>query len=128
MENTEKKQMTPEELAVFMENCNKILENCNELNAELDEMKEDIEFLRNEWKTNKRYFRDEPGQTTTEDVIKRVYEFAWSKRGIFEYEKKCLSAAEIGIIDEIILALKTLGEEKMISYAKEIKFLNELKD
>lgn len=128
MENIEKKQMTPEELALFMEDCDKLLENCNKLSAELDEMKEDIEFLTNEWKTNKRYFRDEPGQTTTEDVIKRVYEFAWSKRGNFEYEKNRLSAAEIGIIDEIIFALKTLGEEKMISYAKEIKFLNKLKD
>lgn len=128
MENIEKKQMPPKEMALFMEDCNKLLENCNKLSAELDEMKEDIEFLRNEWKTNKRYFRDEPGQTTTEDVIKRVYEFAWSKRGIFEYEKNRLSAAEIGIIDEIIFVLKTLGEEKMISYAKEIKFLNKLKD
>ena len=128
MENTEKRQITAEELALFMEECDHLLKNCNKLSAELDEMKEDIEFLRNEWKTNKRYFRDEPGQTTTEDVIKRVYEFAWSKRRIFEYEKNRLSAAEIGIINEIILALKTLGEEKMISYAKEIKFLNKLKD
>ena len=128
MENTENRQITAEELALFMEECDHLLKNCNKLSAELDEMKEDIEFLRNEWKTNKRYFRDEPGQTTTEDVIKRVYEFAWSKRGIFEYEKNRLSAEEIGIIDEIIFALKTLGEEKMISYAKEIKFLNKLKD
>ena len=120
--------MTTEEHAAFMEECDKLLENCNNLSAEIDEMKEDIEFLTNEWKTNKRYFRNEPGQTTTEDVIKRVYEFAWSKRGIFEYEKNRLSATEIGIIDEIILALKTLGEEKMISYSKEIKFLNKLKD
>ena len=33
-----------------------------------------------------------------------------------------MSAADRGIVDEIILALNTLGEEKMISYNKEIKF------
>ena len=39
-----------------------------------------------------------------------------------------MSAADRGIIDEIILVLNTLGEEKMISYAKEIKFLTKLKE
>ena len=35
-----------------------------------------------------------------------------------------LSAADRGIIHEIIFALNSLGKEKMISYDKEIKFLN----
>ena len=34
-----------------------------------------------------------------------------------------MSAADRGIIDEIIFALNTLGKEKMISYDKEIKWL-----
>jgi len=38
-----------------------------------------------------------------------------------------MSAADRGIVDEIILALNILGEEKMISYDKEINWLNELK-
>ena len=29
-----------------------------------------------------------------------------------------MSAADLGIVDEIILTLNTLGEEKMISYDK----------
>ena len=38
-----------------------------------------------------------------------------------------MSAADRGIVDEIILALNTLGKEKIISYDKEINWLNELK-
>ena len=38
-----------------------------------------------------------------------------------------MSAADRGIVDEIIFALNTLGEEKMISYDKEIEWLNQLK-
>ena len=37
-----------------------------------------------------------------------------------------LSAADRGIIDEIIFALNSLGKEKMISYHKEIEFLNKI--
>lgn len=38
-----------------------------------------------------------------------------------------MSAADRGIVDEIIFALKTFGEEKMISYDKEIEWLNQLR-
>ena len=38
-----------------------------------------------------------------------------------------LSAADRGIIDEIIFALNSLGKEKMISYYKEIEFLNKIR-
>lgn len=38
-----------------------------------------------------------------------------------------LSAAERGTIDEIILALKNLGEDKMISFGKEIELLERLR-
>jgi len=37
-----------------------------------------------------------------------------------------LSAADRGTIDEIIFALNSLGKEKMISYSKEIEFLNKI--
>ena len=39
-----------------------------------------------------------------------------------------MSAADRGIVDEIILALNTLGNEKMISYDKEIEWLIKLKE
>ncbi len=38
-----------------------------------------------------------------------------------------MSASDRGVIEEIILALNTLGREKCISYDKEINWLNELK-
>lgn len=38
-----------------------------------------------------------------------------------------LSAADRGIIDEIIFALNSLSKEKMISYHKEIEFLNKIR-
>ena len=39
-----------------------------------------------------------------------------------------MSAADRGIVDEIILALNTLGMEKMISFDKEIEWLNQIKE
>jgi len=38
-----------------------------------------------------------------------------------------MSAADRGIINEIISALKAFGWENMVSYDKEINWLNELK-
>lgn len=39
-----------------------------------------------------------------------------------------MSAADRGIVDEIIFALNTFGEEKMISFDKEIEWLIKLKE
>ena len=39
-----------------------------------------------------------------------------------------ITAADNGTAEEIILALNTLGEEKMISYDKEIEWLNKIKE
>lgn len=55
-----------------------IIKQADSLLEELKEMKNGVEFLINEYHTNKRYFRLEPGRCTTEDVIKTVFEFAWS--------------------------------------------------
>ena len=38
-----------------------------------------------------------------------------------------LSVTDRGIIDEIIFALNSLSKEKMISYHKEIEFLNKIR-
>lgn len=54
-----------------------LLESCKAFEKEMDVMNKDIEFLQNEYKTNKRYFRVEPGRCTIDDVIKTVFEFAW---------------------------------------------------
>jgi len=64
--------------------CEQLLKNCKELDKEIEYQQEDINFLLNEWKTNKRYFRDQPGRATIEDVIKTVYHFAWGSRNNFE--------------------------------------------
>lgn len=42
-------------------------------------------------------------------------------------EKTTFCASERGTIDEIIFALKSLGNEKMISYHKEIEFLQKVR-
>lgn len=57
----------------------KILESANNLQKELEVEKDDVNFLTNEYKENKKYFRCEPGRTTIDDVIKTTYEFAWSQ-------------------------------------------------
>ena len=38
-----------------------------------------------------------------------------------------MSAADRGVIDEIIIALKAFGKEKMISYDKEIELLENIR-
>lgn len=74
--------MTQEEL----NNINSLLENCRDLEAEIKEMDRCKEFLINEYKTNKRWFRSEPGKVTIEDVIKACFEFGWASRRNFDYD------------------------------------------
>lgn len=50
-------------------------------------MREGMDFLLEQWKTNKRWFREEPGHVTTEDVIKCVFQFAWASKRNFDYNK-----------------------------------------
>lgn len=47
-------------------------------------MKDGVDFLLNEYKTNKRYFRLEPGRVTIEDVIKTCFEFGWASKKNFD--------------------------------------------
>lgn len=76
--------MTQEEL----NNINDLLENCRGLQAEIKEMDRCKEFLINEYKTNKRWFRPESGKVTIEDVIKASFEFGWASRRNFDYDKE----------------------------------------
>ena len=47
-----------------------------------------IEFALNEWKTNQRWFREEPGHVTTADVIKHCVEYGWAARHAYDYRKE----------------------------------------
>ena len=62
----------------ILESSQKLLESCKKFETEMSEMDKDIEFLQNEYKTNKRYFCDQ-GRPSVNDVIRTVYEFAWQK-------------------------------------------------
>jgi hypothetical protein len=68
--------MTPEEEKKIIADAEELLKSCRELDEELKCINKEIDFLINEWKTNKRYFRDIPGHVTTEDLIKTVFHFA----------------------------------------------------
>lgn len=79
--------MTPEEEKKIIADAEELLKSCRELDEELKYIDEGIDFLINEWKTNKRYFRDTPGRVTTEDLIKTVFHFAWGSRGNYDHMK-----------------------------------------
>ena len=66
----------------------KLLEDCRGLEAEIKEMNRCKEFLINEYKNNKQWFRLEPGKVTIEDVIKASFEFGWSSRRNFDYDRE----------------------------------------
>lgn len=70
--------MEQKEIDELIRSSQKIINQSNGLLEELKEIERGKEFLINEYHTNKRYFRLEPGRCTTEDVIKTVFEFAWS--------------------------------------------------
>lgn len=70
--------MEQKEIDELIRSSQKIINQSNGLLEELKEMERGVEFLINEYHTNKRYFRLEPGRCTTEDIIKTVFEFAWS--------------------------------------------------
>lgn len=60
----------------------------NKALAESKAMDETIAFVLEQWRTNKRWFREEPGRVTTEDVIKMCIEYAWASKTNFEYTYK----------------------------------------
>lgn len=60
-----------------------------------------------------------------ERIINRLDNISYDLDKILNKKNKALlTAADRGKIDEIILALTTLGDEKMINYDEEIDFLN----
>lgn len=68
---------------------NDLLNNCKNLDKELKEMDRCTNFLINEYKTNKSWFKTSgSGKVTIEDVIKACFEFGWSSRKQFDYDNK----------------------------------------
>ena len=83
MENKENTSLDEllKEADAFLESSNKTL-------ADGKAMNDAIAFALDQWKTNKRWFREEPGRVTTEDVIKMCIEFAWASKANFDYTYK----------------------------------------
>jgi hypothetical protein len=61
---------------------NSLLKSSNKTLAEGMAMDDTIAFALEQWKTNKHWFREEPGRVTTEDVIKMCIEFAGHQKQI----------------------------------------------
>ena len=65
-----------------------MLKDGEEFEKAVNYQQEQIDFLLNEWKTNKKYFAANVSiseDVTVEDVIKAVFYFAWSARGNFDH-------------------------------------------
>ena len=82
------KERCNDDLKTLMKDVKELLNNCNSLDRELDAMKHGVDFLIKEYNTNKRYFREQPGRVTIEDVIKTCFEFGWSSKSQFDYSEK----------------------------------------
>lgn len=79
--------MEKEKIDQIFDDNNKLLESCKNLEKEMDAMKQGVDFLINEYKTNKRWFKTHgDGRVTTEDVIRACFEFGWSSKSMFDYE------------------------------------------
>jgi hypothetical protein len=72
----------------ILEETKQLLENSKRLEREMSAQKDCLNFLLNEYKTNKRWFREEPGKVTTEDIIKACFQFGWASHNDFEYKEK----------------------------------------
>ena len=69
----------------FLKKADVLLKNSNKILAEGRAMDDTIAFALEQWKTHTRWFREEPGKVTTEDVIKMCIEFAWASKANFEH-------------------------------------------
>ena len=69
-----------QDIKSILENAQKLVNNIDSCNKEDKAMNKEIEFLINEYKTNKRYFREEPGKVTIEDVIRTSVQLGWASK------------------------------------------------
>ena len=77
-----------DEIKKLLADADQLIKNGKEFLAEDNEMKRCINFALNEWKTNKRWFREEPGHVTTEDVIKMCIQYGWACKRQYDYSKQ----------------------------------------
>jgi len=80
--------MDNENINEILASTQNLIKSSQDLLDELQAMNEGISFLQNEYKTNKKYFRLEPGKTTIEDVIKTAFEQGWQSHKLYEYKHK----------------------------------------
>ena len=95
--STQTKEESVEEI---MAEAKKLLKNCDQLDKELDAMKQGKEFLLHEYKTNKRWFREDSGRVTVEDVIKASFEFGWASHRNHEYDQRATKVVKTMEINE----------------------------
>lgn len=79
---------------VLMNLTDAILKRSNKTLADNKAKDDAVAFALEQWKTNKRWFREEPGRVTTEDVIKMCIEFAWASKANFEHTYNNLEKGE----------------------------------
>lgn len=71
-----------------LKDVDEFIKNLENGKKEDEAMQNGLNFLLNQWKTNKKWFREQSGRVTTEDVIKRTFEFAWASKRNFDYQQE----------------------------------------
>jgi hypothetical protein len=71
-------------ISEILKEADSLLESSENLLRECKDSDKDIEFLINQYHSNKRWFSEKPGRVTIEDVIKRCYEFGRAKGRTFK--------------------------------------------
>ena len=70
----------------ILDDAKQLADNCGNFLKELEEMRKGRDFLLEQYRTNKRWFRQEPGRVTVEDVIKMAFEFGWTSKEQYDHE------------------------------------------
>jgi hypothetical protein len=79
--------MSEEELKAFAADTKRMIENGEKFLKEEAAMQRTIDFLINEYHTNKRWFREEPGHVTIEDIIRMTATHTWASKRQFDYDQ-----------------------------------------
>ena len=72
---------------IDMNKIQELLDSSKALLKETKAMEDGVNFLIKEYNTNKRWFREQPGRVTVEDVIKAAFEFGWASKRNFDYDQ-----------------------------------------
>ena len=99
-----------------IEDFNELLSFLDNLEVKEDDLEKEIELVKGDYEQV-----DVAWNNDFDFIAKHFFELGLSVNNP-------IIAADRGIVEEIILALNTLGEEKMISYDKEIEWLNKIKE